>query len=176
MSGTSYAAAVAELAQVNVAVMRGSIDSPVMAGFAFAFDAVARLAEESPGFVWRLSDAGGHITVTTDGGHAQVVNVSVWRDYPSLHRFVYRSLHGGILGRRREWFLPAPQPSTALWWVDDGHRPSVDEALARLLVLRRYGPSPRAFSSRRRYDGTGRPVDSRHRLDTSTTERQRRPP
>lgn len=77
----------AELAQVNLAVMRAPLHEPLMAGFVAAFDPVARLAEQSPGFVWRLRSAAGHATVLSDGGAEQAVNLSVWRDYPSLHEF-----------------------------------------------------------------------------------------
>jgi hypothetical protein len=144
-----------ELAQVNVALMRAPLDDPVMAGFAHAFDAVARLAEESPGFVWRLPT--GH-EVVTDADGQQVVNVSVWQTYRNLHGFVYRSVHGRMLLRRQQWFLPTRQPSTALWWLPDGSRPSVEQALARLRHLRTYGPTPLAFSLLRQFTPEGRPV------------------
>ncbi len=65
------------------------------------------------------------------------------------------------LKRRSRWFAATPQPSTALWWVPAGARPSLDEALLRLKFLRRYGPTPRAFSLRRRFDPNGRPVGRR---------------
>ena len=32
-----------------------------------------------------------------------------------------------------------------MWWVQDGHRPSLDEGLARLTLLREQGPSEMAF-------------------------------
>jgi hypothetical protein len=149
---------VAELAQVNVAVPRAPLDDPFMAGFAGAFDAVARLAEASPGFVWRLGAGSGHAVVAADGGAGLVVNVSVWRDYRSLHEFVYRSAHGQALLRRRRWFARTPQPSTALWWVRDGDRPGVEPALARLRYLRDHGPSPQAFSLLRQFGADGRPL------------------
>ena len=147
-----------ELAQVNVAAMRAPLDDPSMAGFSAAFDPVARLAEEWPGFVWRLRSASGHAVVV---GTDQVVNLSVWRDYPSLHEFVYRSDHGRLLLRRTRWFGATRQPSTALWWVPAGVRPDVDEALARLRYLRTYGPSPRAFSLLRQFTSDGQPVQRR---------------
>ncbi|WP_158226811.1 DUF3291 domain-containing protein [Amycolatopsis vastitatis] len=151
----------AELAQVNVAVPRAPLDDPVMSGFANAFDAVARLAEAAPGFVWRLDAGSGHAIVASDGGAGLVVNVSVWRDYRSLHEFVYRSAHGRALLRRREWFARTPQPSTALWWVPDGGRPGVEQALARLRYLRDHGPSPQAFSLLCRFTADGRPLGRR---------------
>jgi hypothetical protein len=146
------------LAQVNVARMRAGPDSPVMAGFMAAADPMYRIAEDSPGFVQRLRGAGGHVPTCQDAQQGWlIVNVSVWSSYEALHRFVYRSHHGGLLRRRGEWFLPTPQPSTALWWVADGHEPGLDEAQARLAVLRREGPSPRAFSLRRRFRPDGTP-------------------
>lgn len=154
-----------ELAQVNVALMRAPLDDPVMAGFAHAFDAVAQLAERSPGFVWRLP-SGHEVVGDPDGQH--VVNVSVWRTYRGLHEFVYRSVHGRMLLRRKEWFLPTRQPATALWWLPDGTRPMLEEALARLRHLRAYGPSPRAFSLLRQFNPGGRPILRRRKLPDST--------
>jgi hypothetical protein len=146
------------LAQVNVAVMRAPLADPSMAAFVAAFDPVARLAEEHPGFVWRLRSTSGHAVVTGENGADQVVNLSVWRNYENLHEFVYRSAHGRLLLRRDRWFGSTPQPSTALWWVPAGERPSLDQALARLRHLRTYGPSPRAFSLLRRFTEDGQRV------------------
>jgi hypothetical protein len=145
------------LAQVNVARMRAPLDDPVMRGFVDALAAVNRLAESSPGFVWRHAE---HEVLSDDVGPF-VVNVSVWTDYPPLHEFVYRSAHAGFLRRRAAWFRPTEQPSTALWWVEDGTRPGVADAVRRLQHLRRYGPAPQAFSLRRRFGPTGRPVRAR---------------
>jgi hypothetical protein len=144
------------LAQVNVARMRAAADSPIMAGFVAAVDPVFRMAENCPGFVWRLRDAGGHMPTCRDEQHVwQVVNVSVWVSYEALHHFVYRSHHGAMVRKRAEWFLPTPQPSTALWWITNDHLPELDESLARLKILRRDGPSPRVFSLRRRFEPDG---------------------
>ena len=148
-----------ELAQVNVARMRSSLDTPAMAGFVAVIDPVLRMAEESDGFVWRYADGHGRtVTVRADGDDSMVVNLSVWTSYEALHAFTYRSAHGAFIRQRDNWFVPTPQPSTALWWVAAGTRPTPDEALRRLTVLRRYGPSPRAFSVRRRYQPDGTPL------------------
>ena len=154
----TYPARVHELAQVNVAVLRASLSSPELRTFVFVFDGVAQLADRSPGFVWRLKAQNGHATAVAREGCDLMVNLSVWRDYASMHKFTYSSPHGRMVMRRSEWFLPTPRPSTALWWVAAGHRPTVEEALTRLEFLRRYGPSPRAFSLRRQFDAEGRPV------------------
>jgi len=148
---------VPQLAQVNVAVQRASLRHRTMAGFVAAYDPVSRLAAESPGFVWQLRSDTGH-TVVDDDGRQLVVNVTVWRDYPSLHEFVYSGLHGQVLLRRGDWFLSTPQPSTALWWLPDGERPTAEQALARLRHLREHGPTPQAFSLTRQFTAEGRPV------------------
>ncbi|MCO1659976.1 DUF3291 domain-containing protein [Pseudonocardia sp. S2-4] len=135
--------------------MRAPLDDPVMRGFTEALDAVNRLADASPGFVAR--DRAGHRVLTDDAGPV-IVNVSLWADYAALHDFVYRSAHAGYLRRRSRWFLPTEQPSTALWWVRGDEPPGVADAVRRLQHLRRYGPTPRAFSLRRRFGPDGRPA------------------
>jgi hypothetical protein len=146
------------LAQANVARQRAPLDSPEMGEFVVALDPVNRIAERSPGFVWRLRSSESHgATVLEDGSAPMIVNLSVWESYEALHAFVYRSPHGAYLRRRARWFTPTRQPSTVLWWVEAGRQPTVDEALRRLRHLRANGPSPKAFTLRRRFDPDGRP-------------------
>jgi uncharacterized protein DUF3291 len=143
---------VAELAQCNVALMRAAAESPAMRAFHAALDPVYRLAEASPGFVWRLRSGHDHRPVTTPvAGGVLVVNVSVWTSYEALHAFTYRGTHGALVRRRNEWFLPTNGPSTVLWWVRPGIRPALDDALRRLAYLRAHGPTPQAFTVRRRF-------------------------
>lgn len=140
-----------ELAHINVARLRAPLDSPQMRELAAALDELNRLAESSPGFIWRLPS--GH-EVASDP--LMFRNVSVWRSYEFLHAYVYRSAHGGHVRRRARWFVPSGGPSTALWWVPAGERPTAGDALRRFEHLRRYGPSPRAFTMRRRFTPEGR--------------------
>jgi Domain of unknown function (DUF3291) len=161
------------LAQVNVARLLAPLDDMRMREFVAAVEPVERLAAASPGFVWRLTDEGGHgVCVQPDEGGPVFVNVTLWRDYDSLHVFTYRSPHADYLKRRSRWFAATPQPSTALWWVPAGSCPTLDDALLRLQCLRRYGPTPRAFSPRRRFDPDGRPaVRKRPRADRADAAR-----
>jgi hypothetical protein len=152
------------LAQVNVARPRAGLGSAAMAEFVVALAPVNDLADRSPGFLWRLPSEESHgATTVEDGGSPLVVNLSVWDSYEALHGFVYRSPHGAYLRRRARWFTPVPQPSTALWWVAAGSRPTAAEALHRLQHLRAYGPSPQAFTLRRRFDPQGRAVAAARR-------------
>lgn len=155
---------VRHLAQVNVARMLAPLDDPMMREFVAAVAQVERLATASRGFVWRLADEGGHgVCVQPDDSGPVLVNVTLWRDYDSLHVFTYRSPHADFLKRRSRWFAATPQPSTALWWVPAGTRPTLDDALLRLQFLRRYGPTPSVFSLRRRFGPDGRPAERRRR-------------
>jgi hypothetical protein len=141
------------LAQANVATPRAPLGAPEMRQFVAAFDPIARLAEASPGFVWRLASPGGHLPVEVDG---EVINVSVWDSYEALHAFVYRSAHGAMVRRRAEWFGPHHTPSTVLWWIPVGEHPTAGDALARHALLARYGPQPQAFTQRVRFTPDGR--------------------
>ncbi|MBV8659306.1 MAG: DUF3291 domain-containing protein [Burkholderiales bacterium] len=137
-----------QLAQLNIAQAKESLESPVMADFVANLDRVNALAESSPGFVWRLKDEGGDATEIRPFGDDVLVNMSVWVDIPSLHAFAFKSAHTEVLRRRREWFVPMTEAYAVLWWVPAGHAPSVDEAAERLAHLRQHGPSPHAFTFR----------------------------
>ena len=118
-----------ELAQLNIGIIRGPMDSPLMAEFAENLDRINALAESSPGFVWRLQTPEGNATtIRPFENEKMLINMSVWQDADSLRKFVYRSAHADILRRRREWFEKIMEAILVLWWVPRGHRPSVEEA------------------------------------------------
>ena len=107
------------------------------------------LAEASDGFVWRLqSEAGDATSFSIYGESSYLVNMSVWDSLESLLQFVRSKGHMAIMKRRREWFEPPDQPNLVLWWVRDGHHPTIEEAAERLTHLREHGSSPHAFSPR----------------------------
>jgi hypothetical protein len=138
-----------ELAQLNIGIIRGPMDSPVMAEFVANLARINALADTAPGFVWRLqTDAGDATAIRPFENENLLVNMSVWRDVESLQQFVYRTAHAEIMRRRREWFERMPEAYMVLWWVARGHRPGIDEAIARLETLRREGPSAAAFTFR----------------------------
>ncbi|HET9987881.1 MAG TPA: DUF3291 domain-containing protein [Kofleriaceae bacterium] len=143
------------LAQVNVARPLAPLDSPQLAEFVAQLDAVNALAEAAPGFVWRLSGASGNATdVRALEDPSLIVNMSLWVSPEALFEFVYKTMHVAVMARRRDWFERIEVFQT-LWWVPTGHRPSVDEAMARLRMLREHGPSPDAFTFKRRYPAPG---------------------
>jgi len=137
-----------ELAQLNIATMKEPLDSPVMADFVANLDRINALAESSPGFVWRLQTEEGDATALRPLGDKVIVNMSVWESVEHLNQYVYRSDHAGILRRRRDWFERMSEAFFVLWWVKQGHRPTVAEAVARLEHLRAHGPTAEAFTFR----------------------------
>jgi len=137
------------LAQVNIARLRAPIDSPLLADFVAGLEPVNALADAAPGFVWRLqTDDGDATAIRPYDDEAVMVNMSVWTSVEALKAFVYSAEHRAYLARRREWFERMDDVIVALWWVEAGYRPTVDEAKDRLARLERVGPSPAAFTFR----------------------------
>ncbi len=153
------------IAQLNVARAVGPLESPELADFMAALDAVNARAEASPGFVWRLVGDGGNATgIKTTDDPQFIVNMSVWTSVEALFDFVYRSAHTQVMARRREWFEKPAAAFQVLWWVPAGHLPTLEEAMARLDHLRAHGATPRAFTFKERHpppDAGGPPADMR---------------
>ncbi len=140
------------LAQINVATAQFATDDPRMDGFMSRLDGVNALADSQPGFVWRLqSDSGNATDIDAGGGPLFLVNMSVWESLESLSDFVYTSVHRDVMIRRGEWFERPSRAYQALWWVEAGRIPCVEEGLERLALLDEQGPSPQAFSFARSF-------------------------
>jgi hypothetical protein len=134
-----------DLVHFNLAIARQPLDHPSMAGFTSQLAEVNRLAETSPGFVWTPADGEAGDAVATFGNPLVLANISTWRSFEDLRRFVYEGLHGSALRQRREWFEPMAGPAYVLWWARAGHRPNWVEAKQRLQDLELHGPTPQAF-------------------------------
>jgi hypothetical protein len=149
------------IAQMNVATILYETDDPRMADFMNNLDRVNALAEASPGFVWRLTGDGNNATdIRPAENPLFLVNMSVWSSIAALFDFVYRSDHRGFMLRRREWFDKPEGPYQVLWWVPEGHIPTVEEGLARLRHLTEHGPTPHAFTFKTVFPETANaPID-----------------
>jgi hypothetical protein len=134
------------LAQLNIGRIRYEIDDPRMADFTNNLALVNGIAERSAGFIWRYIDESGSATNTRPYADPRIIiNFSVWESVDALERFVWRTVHKRFYGRRTDWFEHFEGPSVVLWWVPAGHRPSVEEAIARIEHLKQHGPSDHAF-------------------------------
>lgn len=139
------------LAQLNIANMKYPIESREMSGFVENLDPINALADQSPGFVWRLQSDEGDATSIDFFGTGILVNMSVWTDVESLHNYVYRSAHAGIMSRRKEWFDRMQESYTVLWWIPEGRIPTLEEAREKLSQLGAHGPTPGAFTFKKTF-------------------------
>jgi hypothetical protein len=141
------------LAQINVGRLRAPIDDPLVAEFVNALDQINALADQSPGFVWRLQSEEGNATgIQTTDDQLFIINMSVWETADDLFNYVYRTEHVDFLRNRRDWFERMGEAHMCLWWVAAGEFPSIDDGLERLEHFQKTGPTPIAFSFRDQFD------------------------
>ena len=150
MSNTKF-----QLAQLNLASFRLPPEDPVNADFVNSLDRINAIAEAQPGFVWRFTGEGNNaMDVAVIDNPLVIPNLSVWTDIESLQQFAYRNnAHRDLVRRRKEWFNEMAF-YLVLWWVPEGHIPTVTEAMQRLNHLRDNGASPFAFTFRQAYEPT----------------------
>lgn len=142
-------AATFHLAQLNIGRLLAPIDDPRIAGFVESLAPVNALAEASPGYVWRLQTADGDATsIHVFDDELMIVNLTVWESIEALRAFTYGTRHVDVLRRRREWFERLTEAHMVLWWIPAGTLPTPSEAIERLDVLRREGPTAAAFTFR----------------------------
>ena len=140
------------IAQVNIGRVRAPLEHPSMAGFVNRLQEINALADRDPGFVWRLQTPEGDATYLRPYDDDRIlVNMSVWQTIEDLHRYVYRSVHAELIRQRSDWFEKFGATYLALWWVPAGHLPGLDEARKRLAHLEARGPTPFAFTFKRRF-------------------------
>ena len=135
------------LAEIHVARMKGvSLEDPIMKEFVENIDRVNTLAESSAGFVWRLKDENDNATSMNPYNDEQVIiNVSVWETKETFENFVYKTFHSDFLRKRKEWFLQFGKAHTAMWWMEAGQVPTLEDAVARLDFLQKNVASDFAF-------------------------------
>ena len=137
------------LAQLNVGRLVAPTDDPQVAEFMANLDRVNGLGKRMPGFVWMMEGSGEPGTGNTEnaiGDDPQfVANLTVWESVEALETFVFGTVHRQFYERRAEWFEVLADQHFVMWWVPDGHRPTLEEALAVLERFKTDGPSETAF-------------------------------
>jgi Domain of unknown function (DUF3291) len=154
------------IAQVNIALPHEPLDSPALAEFVARLEPINALADGSPGFVWRLQDDAGDATgIRAFGDDRLIVNMSVWESIEALWAFVYDGGHLAVMRGRREWFSRLAEAHQVLWWLPAGELPAVADAEHRLAALRDRGPSPYAFTFKRRFGPPEGPAPNAPSID-----------
>ena len=137
------------LAELNIGRLVAPTDDPRVAEFMDALDRINGLGKRMPGFVWMMEGSGEPGTGNTEnniGDDPQfVANMTVWENVVSLERFVWGTVHRQFYERRKEWFEVLGDMHFVMWWVPAGHRPTLEEGLAKLDLLRQEGDSDAAF-------------------------------
>lgn len=134
------------LAELNISNWRVSPLSEQAKGFIDNIELVNGLAERSEGFVWRKKDEernerGRNVL----GGPMSLFTLSVWETPEQLEHFVWNTVHKQIYNKKNEWFSHMDSYSLVMWWVEEGHEPSLKEAKEKLDHLDRHGDSDCAF-------------------------------
>lgn len=139
------------LAQLNIAKLLAPLDSPLLADFVANLERINAIADQSPGFVWRLQGDSGDATEFDYFGPEVIVNLTVWQDIESLRNYVYHSAHIEVLRRKKEWFSKMSEAHMVMWWIPAGHHPSLEEAAEKLKHLQHFGATPAAFTFKTSY-------------------------
>ncbi len=137
------------LAELNVGRLLAPREDPRVREFMENLDRINGLGKRMPGFVWMMEgDSGpgtGNTDAMIDGDPQYVPNLTVWEDAKSLRTFVFDTIHKQFFARKAEWFEVLGQQHFVMWWVEEGHQPSLDEALERLDMRRKNGDTEHAF-------------------------------
>ena len=138
-----------QLAELNIGRLLAPTDDPRVAEFMAALDRINGLGKRMPGFVWMAEGSGepgtGNTAVKLDGDAQFVSNLTVWESVETLEAFVWNTVHRSFYERRAEWFEVLGKMHFVMWWVPAGHRPTIDEAMARLAKKQERGDSDEAF-------------------------------
>lgn len=137
------------LAELNIGRLVAPTDDPRVADFMANLDRVNGLGKRMPGFVWMMEGSGEPGTGNTENTICDdpqfVANLTVWEDVASLEKFVWGTIHKQFYDRRQEWFEILGEQHFVMWWVPQGHQPTLDEAMDRLRHLQQHGASDHAF-------------------------------
>jgi hypothetical protein len=155
------AADAVHLAEFNISRLSAPLDDPSMKEFVDFLNPVNAFAEQSTGFVWRLTAADGASASYLPSPYddpMMITNLTVWTDLESLRVFTYETVHRYFLQSRRKWFDRIASKPLVLWWVPAGQIPTLDEAKAKLHVLEERGPTATAFTIQDAFDRRGQPV------------------
>ncbi|WP_420582428.1 DUF3291 domain-containing protein [Reichenbachiella sp.] len=156
MKQTTY-----NLAQLNITKLKADLDDPIMKEFKDFLAPVNQLAEESSGFVWRLKDETGETAINAETPFEDpmvFVNMSVWKDNEALKAYTYNTVHSYFLKNRKKWSDKMDSHQVVLWWVEQGHIPTLDEAKRKLDQLEKQGSTPSAFGLHEVYQADGTPL------------------
>ena len=134
------------IAQMNWGRLKYLLEDKRVIEFSKSLNEVYGLAENHPGFIWRISDNQSALQLS-DLGFDKLISstVSAWKDIESLEDYTYNSLHGLYLKRSSEWFQKIDGPQLVIWNVENDNQPTFKELFDRLEHLKNNGPTDYAY-------------------------------
>lgn len=133
------------LAQLNIARPRYANDDPRFSEFMENLSRINSLGEAMPGFVWIHKDDSGHAMDMPTPWPDAAANLTVWETPEHLEHFVWNTVHRKFYQKKDNWFEPLSTNHFVMWWVEEGHLPTLEEAKERLDHLDDHGNSDFAF-------------------------------
>jgi hypothetical protein len=135
------------IAELNIGRLLYPVDDPRLADFVGNLARVNAMADRMPGFVWRLvgEDPDNSLDVRPFADPTIAVNMSVWETVEQLEAFVWQTVHQRFYNRKAEWFEKLKSDHLVMWFVEEGHIPTLAEAEERLKHLEAHGNSDFAF-------------------------------
>ncbi|WP_103068636.1 DUF3291 domain-containing protein [Aquimarina sediminis] len=149
------------IAEINIARMKAPLDSPLLKEFVDFLDPINKMADESPGFIWRLKDEDGSAAANIESpleDDMMLINMSVWEDLETLKNFTYGTAHSYFVRAGRKWFERMKSPHMALWWIDSDHIPTMHEAMSKLEGIDKNGLTAGAFTFKKIFNPEGEEI------------------
>ncbi len=141
------------IAQINIAKAKAEMESEIMTGFVSRLDEINKMADDADGFVWRLqTEEGDSTAIRVFDDSDLIINISVWQSIETLKHFVYKTSHVELIRDRDAWFNKMIESHQALWWIPEGHIPTVEEGKQRLSAIQQNGPTEKAFIFSRSFE------------------------
>lgn len=138
-----------QLAEFNFGTLKYDWEDKRVADFRNNLERVNRLAARADGYIWRMPDDEMDAAQNDVGGvfaNARTAStLSVWRDVDSLSHFVWNTIHKQFYDRKGEWYDAEGNGNFVMWWVSEGHKPSVAEGMDRFNHMKQHGESDFAF-------------------------------
>jgi Domain of unknown function (DUF3291) len=138
------------LAELNLGILKYDWDDPRVKDFVDGLDLVNGIAQRAAGFVWMMNEDTMEREQNNPegemGGNPRMAStLSVWESVESLEHFVWNTVHKQFYDRKAEWYDMGAALRFAMWWVPEGHRPTMAEAMERFRHLEKHGESDFAF-------------------------------
>ena len=109
----------------------------------------------------RVADFLNNLDRVYGGNPRTASTLSVWQDVDSFRHFVFQTVHKQFYDRKAEWYdLDSQGTRLVMWWVPEGHIPTITEAMERFHHLEKHGNSDHAF-------GWSHLKDARQRSETT---------